>query len=40
VDEIPENIFEQGLFLNIMGKTATMQGGIVGQVLFVVEDAT
>jgi hypothetical protein len=40
VDEIAENIIEKGDLRYIMKKTTTIHGGIVGQVLFVVEDAT
>ncbi len=38
MDEIAENVIEQGVFLYIMEKTITGHGGILGQVLFVVED--
>ena len=40
MDEIAENIIEQGVLRHIMVKRTTKQGGIVGQVLFVMEDAT
>jgi hypothetical protein len=40
VDEIAENIIKQGVLRYIMVKRTTTQGGIVGQVLFVMEDAT
>jgi hypothetical protein len=40
VDEIAENIVEQSVLRYIMVKSTTMQGGIVGQVLFVMEGAT
>ncbi len=39
MDEIAENIIEQGVLWYIMVKRTTTQGGIVGQVLFVMEDA-
>jgi hypothetical protein len=40
VDEIAENIIEQCVLRYIMVKRTTTQGDIVGQVLFVMEDAT
>ncbi len=43
MDEIAENIIEQGVLQYneyIMVKRTTPQGDIVGQVLFVMEDAT
>ncbi len=40
MDEIAENIIEQRVIRYIMVKRTTTEGGIVGQVLFVMEVAT
>ncbi len=39
-DDIAENIVEQGVLRDIMIKSTTFLGFIVGQVLFVVKEAT